>query len=788
MNLKRIKLKDFKEEYIKKLLFVVIENNKKTEKRGDIFFYIIKEDVKDESIKKYFYLFDSHFCERNYKIDNEIIKLKDFLKKYSKSEIELSRVIKFFDEQRFLKINKIFLYFILKKRDLKELFSIYKFIKVTPGEGDFKVDVFGFDNKNDFITKLDIHKDNKYIKIYEFVKLYFDEYKNLDWYEEEEILLPFSIENKIENKLKFNVIKGEVLDAKKIYRGFISAKDLVDNIIICNEDTGFQRNIYKEHVKEIIKFLEENTYKYKYFPEITIAIYKNGDNVKLKHLYENLYEIEIDTEKVFKKYDCNEEIDSYEKIWEKRKYYIIDGRHRLSALKKYLKDRYKDIQIPITIILVEKKDEYDPLAFFYYINQRQKPLISEDYLNLVKTFEKEGEKLVYDWNILDILLFHKLNKEFKENEFNLNSDILSVNILNFIKFLKESKLSEIFYHLDDLNDKVIKGFVIYCKIITNYLNVSKENRDKINNLVKELFSDKEQSNNKENCNEELIKNFFIRVYENIKKDNNKIRYYNYQADLIQKIHQNRVDNKFYILMYLILYYTKNILEKVDYLKCKKENFKQKKNFNIKAEEYVKYYVNLNNEKPDFLDLISSEIVSKLDFFLEYRKLSNHLEKPESVIKIIEELYVEKSRVIFYSSRFAKEYEKNYYIVKDVVSEIEKELGIKIYLLRLDKPNDFLPYQSFDIHNTIINLIKESGLLIADISGKSPNVYHEIGLRMGIDAANNRPPNLIIISDEDEEVEPPFNINNLQYIKFENDIHLKTLLKEKLYKYFVPIIN
>ena len=115
MNLKRIKLKDFKEEYIKKLLFVVIENNKKTEKRGDIFFYIIKEDVKDESIKKYFYLFDSHFCERNYKIDNEIIKLKDFLKKYSKSEIELSRVIKFFDEQRFLKINKIFLYFILKK-------------------------------------------------------------------------------------------------------------------------------------------------------------------------------------------------------------------------------------------------------------------------------------------------------------------------------------------------------------------------------------------------------------------------------------------------------------------------------------------------------------------------------------------------------------------------------------------------------------------------------------------------------------------------------------------------
>lgn len=100
---------------------------------------------------------------------------------------------------------------------------------------------------------------------------------------------------------------------------------------------------------------------------------------------------------------------------------IVDGNHRLSAIKKLLENSENasgENYIGVTFILTDDNSIKDELALFYYLNSKSKPLLPKDYLSkTIVEFEKAGELKNIDWwlyvfresndKLLDILKEYK---------------------------------------------------------------------------------------------------------------------------------------------------------------------------------------------------------------------------------------------------------------------------------------------------------------------------------------------------------------------------------------------
>lgn len=72
------------------------------------------------------------------------------------------------------------------------------------------------------------------------------------------------------------------------------------------------------------------------------------------------------------------------------------------------------------------------------------------------------------------------------------------------------------------------------------------------------------------------------------------------------------------------------------------------------------------------------------------------------------------------------------------------------------------YKADIIHDTIINNLLKSDIIICDISTTNPNVMYELGLRMTI----KKP--VVIIKDDSTKV--PFDTNVIRYISYPKDLH------------------
>ena len=92
----------------------------------------------------------------------------------------------------------------------------------------------------------------------------------------------------------------------------------------------------------------------------------------------------------------------------------------------------------------------------------------------------------------------------------------------------------------------------------------------------------------------------------------------------------------------------------------------------------------------------------------------------------------------------RECNKHYNEIKKIVADInrEKHESIKFFPLRIDK---FKNGSAYKIPDEILNKIEDSGLLIADLTHKNENVYHEIGYLMGLNKMRQKHKlNLILI--------------------------------------------
>lgn len=86
--------------------------------------------------------------------------------------------------------------------------------------------------------------------------------------------------------------------------------------------------------------------------------------------------------------------------------------------------------------------------------------------------------------------------------------------------------------------------------------------------------------------------------------------------------------------------------------------------------------------------------------------------------------------------------------------VEKDLKMKCY--KADSIYDPKP-----IMTTILEMIQKAEIIIADLTGRNPNVFYELGI------AHSKKDNVIIISQNPDDV--PFDLKHLRYIVYENSL-------------------
>lgn len=160
-------------------------------------------------------------------------------------------------------------------------------------------------------------------------------------------------------------------------------------------DEGYQRQRDEEHEEKIITYL--NTNSSRYLPDIVVSIRHNDIDFSEKTLLSNsdFYISNITDYNIMRvQIKTTNALSSIK---------IIDGNHRVSAIKKLLdrteEQELEEVEIGVTFLLTHDKqsDLEDELALFYYLNSKAKPLLPNDYLNEVIINLTDEKAKSIDW-------------------------------------------------------------------------------------------------------------------------------------------------------------------------------------------------------------------------------------------------------------------------------------------------------------------------------------------------------------------------------------------------------
>ena len=199
-----------------------------------------------------------------------------------------------------------------------------------------------------------------------------------------------------------------------VLRGFAPIKDLA---AISHRSESYQRNANKEHLKEIITFLDSG--EYKYFPEITLAYRVQNysdfalsigvDNSVNQYSDQFVEGLNVLTEKSYTAYG-NYRAPHANLTKTTNDLVRVDGNHRLAPFddenkeiwKKTKADKKKlgELVVPFTVIFSSKdKEDKDKdigesfeAGIFHNINFRQLPLREETSLKIISELNTFTDK------------------------------------------------------------------------------------------------------------------------------------------------------------------------------------------------------------------------------------------------------------------------------------------------------------------------------------------------------------------------------------------------------------
>ena len=591
-----------------------------------------------------------------------------------------------------------------------------------------------------------------------------------------------------------------------VLRGFAPIGDISE---ISKRPDAYQRNADEQHKVEIIEYLNDLN---AYFPEVTLACrsdrydeliesigsdkevskdnqqYVKGLRVlserlpigrdRARHAYLELNNLE-DAEKLTR-VDGNHRLEPFtsELSWW---YQFVDipediknetDKERKEGWIKYQAEQYrKEISekiIPFTVIISDAKNANNFEAkIFHDVNFRQLPLREEASLRIIsdlKAFD-DKEKLGKAYPLaLELIAVAKNNTfdsiHWLKNNNDIDKDYYRTACLRVIQLLLNRKTAI----KEDLEEEKNK-------LSEKEKEVAK-NKTELEKLRKQA-----QSSPKKALQQQEDQKHKIQRLENEARN----------LDFQQKHIERRVKR------------LSDYLEKInDISEIKKaitslghvyESFEGKEYGNIAFLSAMVYYSLL--DKTQLQAFIHWAVRNGINKVNEPDDLSK--DSAENLIKMFEQIFQSKKNEVFVSMQFGDSQSELIYekIVRAIEQFNTKYTGIhlNVYPIRIDRT---VESSTYSIQDRILEAIKSCSLIIADLSSKNINVYHEIGYAMGVAQANNLLPNMILLYKEDTEYNGGkqdvdkfvgFNLRNLSQLRFKDYKQLVDGLVERLEKHY-----
>ncbi len=611
--------------------------------------------------------------------------------------------------------------------------------------------------------------------------------------------------------VKLEGIIYKVFESYVVLRGFAPLKDLA---AISHSSESYQRNANKEHLKEIINFLDSG--EYKYFPEITLAC-------RVKHYSDFALSIGVDNPVNWYNAQFVEGLQvliekSYTAYGNYRAPHAnltkttndlvrVDGNHRLAPFDDENKEIWEktkankkdlgDLVVPFTVIF-SSKDEEDKnkeigesfeAGIFHNINFRQLPLREEASLRIIselKSFvnlDKFGVAYPLAMELIkevrnglfDSIHWLKVDKD-KYGKEDTDKSYFRTACLRIAQLLISQK------------DKIAKS--LKKSQITIKDDVAKQ-KEKIEDYKKQIKEKKNEIKQIEINNADFA---HMSLYKEA-----QFEYEELESKL--SLFQNQQD----ILVQQLKHEEYKIVLLTDYVnKCNDKN------------AIISVLTELTNIYKDFGDnygnisllcaLVYYSLLDKgqLFSFVNWVKRNgiNKITDPDdlskdaslNLITMFDQIYQAKKNEVFVSMQFGDSqseliYEKIMRAI-EIFNKKNSNIQLNLYPIRIDRT---IEQSTYSIQDKILEAIQDCSLIIADLSSHNINVYHEIGYAMGIAKSNNDMlPNMILLYKENSDHNKDnidvdkfigFNLRNLSQLRFKDYDQLVDGLVKRLEKHY-----
>lgn len=153
-----------------------------------------------------------------------------------------------------------------------------------------------------------------------------------------------------------------------------------------------------------------------------------------------------------------------------------------------------------------------------------------------------------------------------------------------------------------------------------------------------------------------------------------------------------------------------------------------------------------------------------------------------LIKIFEKIAESRKRQIFISMWFHPDTQPNFDAIKNAIDDLNRDhqLDIKLREIRVDR---FDTGYSYEINQEVLDLIENSGLMIADLSGGNKNVHHEIGYLMGLNRGRGLPDeNFLLVHNEaigKPAADIGFNLAGIKQLRTKDTNALREQVKQQI---------
>lgn len=557
-----------------------------------------------------------------------------------------------------------------------------------------------------------------------------------------------------------------------VFRGYAPIGELAE---VSKRPDAYQRMPDEKHKRDIVKFLKKK--EYSYFPELVLA-YRGA---KLNDLIAELHgkdDVEFDAEKYVTGLKVLKErvpATGYrarhaQLTVGKDALLRVDGNHRLEPFSDN-DDWWAH--------LIEEKAPED-----YNEEEKQKWLAKQiqDYKSDVKDIIVPFSIVISNTDIADKFeasIFNNIN--FKQLPLKQEK-----NIQNIYKFLKDTNelgsAHELTMKLIELTENGhFLGLHLFEKGTNNeiYRTVCFKTAKLLFEKQNELSGQKEELKN--TLDKEIQKKEELSKPEDDADEK--------QLDELDRNIQT-IENQIHAIDRYCSSINSDAIEiAIQSLRPIYDRFGKEYPGNISVFVALVYYKLLDNHKfSSFVDWIIKNGINKIPV-TDYIPTHN----AKSLITLFERVYESKGKEVFISMQFGDPQSEMIY--EKIVQTIErfnqdKGLDIKISTIRIDQKASS---ELFNISEEISKAIENSSLLIADLSSHNINVYHEIGIAMGLAQAKNIQPKIILLykidtvfldkNKDDVDHFVGFNIRGESQLRFQTYNQLVDGLVERLEKHY-----